>query len=153
MCNPSTLNQVGKTQLKVVHGGHPCCCCCLQYDRVIIGEVLPPPGYALPLLIIITALIGALDGISIGAVYGEWGSCCCCGCGKEMLFGIAEELPFDPCTGNSSSGSRSNVNSSACWWDSKIAWLAAQPNLDAIWRCCWRRAPKASSVAALMVCI
>jgi hypothetical protein len=33
--------------------------------------VLPPPGYALPLLIIITALIGALDGISIGAVYGE----------------------------------------------------------------------------------
>uniref|UniRef100_A0A383W6Q7 Uncharacterized protein n=1 Tax=Tetradesmus obliquus TaxID=3088 RepID=A0A383W6Q7_TETOB len=44
-----------------------------MYDRVIVGEVLPPPGYALPLLIVITALIGALDGISIGAVYGEVG--------------------------------------------------------------------------------
>jgi hypothetical protein len=48
-----------------------CCCCLLQYDRVIVGDVLPPPGYALPLLVVITALIGALDGISIGAVYGE----------------------------------------------------------------------------------
>ncbi|WIA13866.1 hypothetical protein OEZ85_002438 [Tetradesmus obliquus] len=48
-------------------------CLLVVYDRVIVGEVLPPPGYALPLLIVITALIGALDGISIGAVYGEVG--------------------------------------------------------------------------------
>lgn len=49
-----------------------CCCCfaCSQWDRVIIGPGAPP-GYALHILLAVVTLNGALDGIAIGAVFGE----------------------------------------------------------------------------------
>jgi hypothetical protein len=47
--------------------------CALQYDQVIIAGAVPAPGYALGVLVVFTAAIGLLDGISIGAVYGEAG--------------------------------------------------------------------------------
>jgi hypothetical protein len=43
---------------------------CLQWDRVIIG-VGPAPGYALGLLLAVVTLNGALDGMAVGAVFGE----------------------------------------------------------------------------------
>jgi hypothetical protein len=49
----------------------------MQYDRVIIGGAVPAPGYALGVLLVFTAAMGLLDGVSIGAVYGEAGDSTC----------------------------------------------------------------------------
>jgi hypothetical protein len=44
--------------------------CCLQWDRVIVGAG-QPPAYALSILLAAVTLNGALDGMAVGAVFGE----------------------------------------------------------------------------------
>jgi hypothetical protein len=48
-----------------------------QYDQVITKVASPAPGYALGVLAVLTAVMGALDGCAIGAVYGEAGERLC----------------------------------------------------------------------------
>jgi hypothetical protein len=69
-CCHSSAWQVTPTQVLLI-------CLRLQYDRVIIGGAVPAPAYALGVLLTFTAAMGLLDGVSIGAVYGEAGDTTC----------------------------------------------------------------------------
>jgi hypothetical protein len=75
----------------------------VQYDRVIIGGAVPAPGYALGVLVAFTAAMGLLDGVSIGAVYGEAGDTTC-----QMLTRFAG-YPGKYCIPNRVAAANSNV--------------------------------------------